>query len=823
MEKLFKHLKVYLLENNIIRFEYSPNDHFVTQESLFVAHKKVSNEEIKFKGTSFSYKGFDFSFNEEDPLNTLVVSKNGKQVYKYHEIKNSGELPLPNKTPEIFPLMDSPRLLIPEDGYVPENEGFILEKDVKDLYLLLCEKDHLKLRQQFISLTGKNKLPRFKNFGLFASRDFKHTKKSAIEMIQKYESYGIPLDTFVIDKEWEDPEQPGYTVNERLFPNIEDFFRYAHKHGIQVLMNNQPLPFSETSTVLDNDEIAHRNSNLTKLYSLGLDGWWYTNNAKGKLRTVDKAISPKSLENYAYFDISKQFNLGFTLDPEVYERALIMIGGSPDSRSHSYPIQYGDHTKSDEQSLRNEIIEMNKLANNMTAFYSADIGGYQGNPSKNQFIRWFEFGAFSPVLRPQCASAEKKSREPWAYDKSTLEICKNYINMRYALLNSFYTAAFKNIENGLGVCAPLYLRNPDDKKCYKEETSFMVGDYILVSPITGAEKPRSLAQRHFVKGLRLTIYPNANFKGPKSYNRVVKSFEDINKFYNSVKAKHPKVKAFSFRYKGDLKMKHDYQLSLKNAVKSRVFLNNKVVFEDFSKKPQTFAEVAKIKKNRTYKLVLECIQRRRPQECNLVYYKFTKANSKSKIYLPEGEWFNVFHRNVYQGRRYVKEKFKIDETPVFVKAGALIPLYKKIANTSKLSYKMVIYDYYTSKKEDVRDFFYEDDGISTAYHIGEYRKNEYRTHFENDRYIVEFKGNDKMLEDDLKVREVFFKAHIRDNETIAKVLINGEPVKFRRHDHNKQAFPFLDAKFARDSKTLSFKFRHVIKDDYKIELIVKEK
>ena len=53
--------------------------------------------------------------------------------------------------------------------------------------------------------------------------------------------------------------------------------------------------------------------------------------------------------------------------------------------------------------------------------------------------------------------------------------------------------------------------------------------------------------------------------------------------------------------------------------------------------------------------------------------------------------------------------------------------------------------------------------------------------------------------------------------------INGEPVKFRRHDHNKQAFPFLDAKFARDSKTLSFKFRHVIKDDYKIELIVKEK
>lgn len=823
MEKLFKHLKIYTLKNDIIRFEYSPEDHFTSQESLFVAHKDSSNDEIEVNGTSFSFKGFDFSFKESDPLNTLVVTKGGVIVYKYREIKNSGELPLPNKTPEVFPLMDSPRLLIPESGYVKDNEGFILEKDVKDLYLLLCEKDYLKLRRQFISLTGKNKLPRLRNFGLFASRDFKHTKKSAIEMIQKYEANGIPLDTFVIDKEWEDPEQPEYTVNEKLFPNIEDFFRFAHKRGIQVLMNNQPLPFSETSTVLDNEEIAYRNSNLIKLYSLGLDGWWYTDNSKGKLRTVDKAISPKSLENYAYFDISKQFNLGFTLDPEVYERGLIMIGGSPDSRSHSYPIQYGAHTKANEQSLRYEIVKMNKLANNMVAHYSSDIGGYTGDPTKTQFIRWFEYGAFSPVLRPSCASTEKKSREPWAYGKDALDICKTYINMRYALLNQFYTASFKNIENGLGVCSPLYLHNPEDKRCYKEEASYMLGNSILVAPVSGAGKPHSLKEKHFVNKLRLTIYPNANFKGPKSYTRVVKSFTDVRKFYSAIKVKFPKVKAFSFRFKGDLKLKSEYQLAIKNAVKSRVFLGNKAIFDDFKSHTQPFTVLEKIKKNRTYKLVLESVQSRRLRECDLIVYKVARPTAKTKVYLPEGEWFNIFHRNVYQGKRYVKEKYKIDETPVFVKAGSLIPLYKKIGNTSALSFKTAIYDYYTSKKEDVRDFFYEDDGISTAYHIGEYRINEYRTHFEGDRYIIELKGNSKVLEDEVKVREVFFKAHIRDNETIEKVLVNGEPVKFRRHDHARKAIPFLDPKFARDSKTLSFKFRHVIKDDYKIELIVKTK
>ena len=823
MEKLFKHLKIYTLKNDIVRFEYSPNNHFTTQESLFVANKEISSEEVEITSLGFNFKGFEFIFDENDPLNTLKVKKNGEVIYKYREIKNSGELPLPNKTPEIFPLMDSPRLLIPESGYVKGNEGFVLEKDVKDLYLLVCEKDYLKLRKQFISLTGKNKLPRLRNFGLFASRDFKHTKKSAIEMIQKYEANGIPLDTFVIDKEWEDPEQPEYTVNEKLFPNIEDFFRFAHKRKIQVLMNNQPLPFSETSTVLDEDEISHRNANLIKLYSLGLDGWWYTDNSKGKLRSVDRGISSKSLENYAYFDISKQFNLGFTLDPEVYERGLVMIGGSPDSRSHSYPLQYGAHTKSDEQSLRNEIVKMNKLANNMVAHYSSDIGGYQGNPSKNQFVRWSEYGAFSPVFRPQCASSEKKSREPWAYGKDTLEICKTYINMRYALLNQFYTASFKNIESGLGVCSPLYLYNPNDKRCYKEEASYMLGNSILVAPVSGAGKPHSLKEKHFENKLRLTIYPNPLFKGPKSYSRIVKSFTDVKKFYNVVKAKHPNVKLFSFRFKGDLKLKNEYQLGIKNAVKSRVFLNNKVIFDDFKNHSQAFTVLEKIKKNKAYKLTLESVQSRRLKECDLIIYKVSKALAKTKVYLPEGEWFNIFHRNVYQGKRFVKEKYKLDETPVFVKAGSLIPLYKKLGNTSTLSFKTAIYDYYTSKKAVVNDFFYEDDGISTAYHIGEYRKNEYKTYFKEDRYIVELIGSNKLLEDEVKVREIFFKAHIRDNEIVDKVLINGEPIKFRRHDHSKKAVPFLDAKFARDSKTVSFKFRQVIKDDYKIELVLKSK
>ena len=825
MQKVFKHLKIYTLENDILRFEYSPEDHFVMQDTLYIATKKLSNEEIEFKvgeKVEFSFKGYDFSFDENDPLTTLVVLKDSKVVYKYKDIRNTGELPLPNKTPEIFALMDSPRVLIPDGGYTPEADDFVIENDVKDLFLLICEKDHLKLRRQMISITGKNKLPRFRNFGLFASKEYPYTQKEALESIQKYESKNIPLETFVLcSNELKDKD---YNVNPKLFSNIEDFIRLAHKRNIQVVIADKPHPYSDTSKVFDKDEIAFRNNALLRFYSQGLDGWWLQRSEKNKPRTGNRSISAESVENYAYFDISRQFALGFTLDPDVYERIAVLsaIQDDLDSRGHVRSLQCGHHVKSDEQSLRNEIVNLNKYSNNMVAHYSPEIGGTEGDPTKNQYVRWMQFGAFCPILRPHSIASEKKSKEPWSYDKASFEICKIYINMRYALLNVFYTASFKNIETGLGVCSPLPLYYPDDKKCYKADASYLIDGKVLVAPLSGAGRPRSLKAKSFIKGLKLTIYPNQNFKG-KSYTRAVKSFEDISKFYNSVKAKNPDVKKFSFRYKGDLKLKNEFQLSIKNAVKSRVFLNNKLVFSDFDNHKDSFSEVARIKRNRTYKLVAETVQRRRAQLFDLVIYRVPKPTAKAKIYLPEGEWFNVFHRNVYQGRRYVKEKFRIDEMPVFVKAGSLIPLYKKITNATKLSFKTAIYDYYTSKKEDIHDFFYEDDGITTAYLIGEYRKNEYRTHFENGRYIIEFKGNDKLLDDELKVREVFFKAHIRDNETIEKVLVNGVSVPFKRHDHNKKATPFLDSKFARDSKTLSFKFRHVIKDDYKIELVVKEK
>lgn len=179
MKYIFTNMRISLLRDNILRFEYVPSGNFTNEETLFTAKKKEEDLNILIKDNndiSFDYLDLTITFNKEDPLNTLKVYQGNKLVYRYKSIKNSGELPLPNKTPFIYPVMDSPRLILPEGGYDVES-NYVFEKDTKDLFLLICKNDYKLLRKQFISLTGTNDMPRFKTLGLFNSRYYAWNEK----------------------------------------------------------------------------------------------------------------------------------------------------------------------------------------------------------------------------------------------------------------------------------------------------------------------------------------------------------------------------------------------------------------------------------------------------------------------------------------------------------------------------------------------------------------------------------------------------------------------------------------------------------------------
>jgi alpha-glucosidase len=96
-----------------------------------------------------------------------------------------------------------------------------------------------------------------------------------------------------------------------------------------------------------------------------------------------------------------------------------------------------------------------------------------------------------------------------------------------------------------------------------------------------------------------------------------------------------------------------------------------------------------------------------------------------KVYLPEGEWFYLFNDRKYQGNQEIYVDCPLNYLPVFVKAGAMIPLQEDILNTVQVPAPTLhLHVYAYSEGSDFT--FYEDDGSSYEYKAGAFYKRKIR-------------------------------------------------------------------------------------------------
>ncbi len=111
--------------------------------------------------------------------------------------------------------------------------------------------------------------------------------------------------------------------------------------------------------------------------------------------------------------------------------------------------------------------------------------------------------------------------------------------------------------------------------------------------------------------------------------------------------------------------------------------------------------------------------------------------SRKVVWLPEGDWFNFFSGEYYQGDSCYAEYGPLDEVPIFAKAGAIVPLegelnLEGVDLPSNLELKIFA-------GADNSFSLYEDDGVSKGYHQGAYAITEFSQSWQ-DNYL-EFKIN----------------------------------------------------------------------------------
>ena len=99
-----------------------------------------------------------------------------------------------------------------------------------------------------------------------------------------------------------------------------------------------------------------------------------------------------------------------------------------------------------------------------------------------------------------------------------------------------------------------------------------------------------------------------------------------------------------------------------------------------------------------------------------------EVGGSRSIYLPEGGWWERSTRNFYSGVQHLNRFIPLDQIPIFVRAGAILPLSEFSRRVGTAPPTTLILEVYAGAQGELD--FYEDDGESLAYRTetGSYRR-----------------------------------------------------------------------------------------------------
>ncbi|MFE0039859.1 glycoside hydrolase family 31 protein [Streptomyces sp. NPDC059015] len=111
-----------------------------------------------------------------------------------------------------------------------------------------------------------------------------------------------------------------------------------------------------------------------------------------------------------------------------------------------------------------------------------DVGGFDGSPSPELFLRWFQLGSFLPLFRTHAAIGAGR-REPWEFGPRVLGHARAALLERERLRPYFVTLAQLARLTGAPYVRPLWWNAPTDRALRDCEDAFLLGDALLVAPV----------------------------------------------------------------------------------------------------------------------------------------------------------------------------------------------------------------------------------------------------------------------------------------------------------------------------------------------------
>jgi alpha-D-xyloside xylohydrolase len=114
------------------------------------------------------------------------------------------------------------------------------------------------------------------------------------------------------------------------------------------------------------------------------------------------------------------------------------------------------------------------------AFWSHDIGGFEGTPDAGVFKRWTAFGLLGSHSRFHGSSSY---RVPWAFDDEAVEVTRIFTHLKMRLMPYLYQAGLDAVRTGIPIMRPMQLEFPGDPAAAHLDRQYMLGADLLVAPV----------------------------------------------------------------------------------------------------------------------------------------------------------------------------------------------------------------------------------------------------------------------------------------------------------------------------------------------------
>ncbi|MGH7951021.1 MAG: TIM-barrel domain-containing protein [Limisphaerales bacterium] len=734
-------VRAQLLSDSLVRLELRGPEGFENRQTFHVVNRNwpgvsfttnSSAGEIEIHSPNYVVQIPDGAMS----LNGVCVkSPDEKILYNFNgELENSKWLPAPAEKPQVWSFADSPRMVpppwgatpAPDNSKFPQTSGWDLGNNAPDIYVFVPGGSYRRLRHDFLKLTGPTEMPPLFAFGAFDSRWYDYSEASALKQIDDYRAHKIPLDVLVIDTGWRQGASTGYQPNTNLFPNMRRFIQEAHAKNVRVLFNDHPEPKGNGVSPV---EMNFRYGGLSGLLDEGLDVWWYDRNWSVALIPPMPGLKKEVWGMRLYHDITQRVR------PE--QRPLIMANVDgidngirnrpPDVAAHRFPFQWtGDIGPGYEFLQRAVENAVHAGVQSLFPYESDDLGGHIANPSPEQYIRWIEYGALSPIYRPHCT--HNLERMPWVFGPEAEADARRFINMRYRLLPVFYAAARENYETGEPLLRRLDLNYPKFPEASRDD-EYLLGKNILVAPIITS--PMKSVPADWLKtpqgqsGLRADYFPNENLSGAPALTRIDKTI-DFNWGKGSPDPRVPNDH-FSARWAGTIEVPPevgDVILATVEDDGARVWIDGKEVIDAWGAHNAVMTEASGVlSAGKPHQLRVEYLE----QQFNAILrlqWRPAGANVSATrlVWIPPGDWINAWNGKMISGPATVTALASLDQIPMFIRSGSVLPLAPEMQFTGQLPWNPITLDLYPRTGATNSALLYEDDTRTTAYQRGQFRK-----------------------------------------------------------------------------------------------------